>query len=106
MAPTHHCRLFETNRAGDALRGRLLLMQARTTRLLLAANDINEETYLDTEVPDCVACYREMLVELASQCVTTSTILYGDKAASMEELQSSLSFTLKMASENDGDACS
>jgi hypothetical protein len=93
MNLVHHC--LNSGELTDNIPLLVLVQQERTLRLVLAAADASAEECLDEQVPECAACYRDLIVELASNCASSLMTLYSSPEAAKRITQDDLKSTLE-----------
>jgi hypothetical protein len=98
MNLVHHC--LNSRELTDNMKLMVLVQQERTLRLVLAAADVSAEECLDEQVPECAACYRDLIVELASNCASSLNTLYKSPEVAREITQDELAWTLEQQRES------
>ena len=67
-------------------------IRKRGAGLVLAATEMDpdREEFLDAHVPECSACYRDLILELADQLSAANVVEFGGREGAIEVLHDEL----------------
>ncbi|BBX34845.1 hypothetical protein MMAG44476_34736 [Mycolicibacterium mageritense DSM 44476 = CIP 104973] len=81
------------------VRAHIWAIRERGARLVLAAidPDSDREEFLDAHVPECSACYRDLILELVDQASAWYQVEFGGRESAIEALHDELATIVKLS---------
>lgn len=104
MALKHHCRQHVVADRRDIVRAHIWALRELDVRLLLAATELDgpdSEEFLDAHVPECSACYRDLILELVAQFSAANQVEFGGREGAIKALHDELEIVLSLAAESE-----